>query len=195
MKLGLASIPPSEFVRRILERNGPGNWFVLVAPPADAQQLMEQVVGGITDEVSDEIVKLYMPASADEVAAAVMRAAIAVVAGLEGWSLTEWARFDVLRSLLAEKAQKVALILSEEGAGRLFTQAPHFARFFTGSAWQAELDAGSMSDSERLARINALERSTGMSTEEMLRRAENRALPAEPEFAEWIALVGRSELL
>lgn len=194
MSIGLSLIPPTEFVRRMLERRGTGNWFVLVAPPSAAPHLVQQIAFGITDETSTVVGQLERPTSADEVVTAAAQHAVLIVWGLEGWSAAQWARWDVLRSRLLA-AQKIALILSADASAQLFTQAPHFARFFTGSAWAAELDADMMSEASRLARVEALEHSAGMSTAEMVGKAERRELSADPQFAEWLALTGHSELL
>ena len=194
MITGLALIPVTEFVRRILERSGTGNWFVLVAPPDAVPQLVQQISAGITGETAEAVTRLDRPASADEVVKAAARNAVLVVSGLDSWSAAQWERWDVVRSRLVA-ARKVALVLTAPAAALLFTQAPHFARFFTGSAWQAELDADTMSEASRLARIVALEHATGMTSAEMAQKAERRELSADPQFAEWLALIGRSELL
>ena len=76
-----------------------------------------------------------------------------------------------------------------------FTAYRILASFFGGSVWQLEPETGELSEPERVARVKALEAWAGMSSDEMMARAERKELPPEPEYAEWLVLVHRSELL
>jgi hypothetical protein len=86
-------------------------------------------------------------------------------------------------------------VLSESAARHVFREAPHFARLFTGSVWDLAPEPDDMSEADRIARIASLERWASLSTADMIARAEARTLPPDPEYAEWLVLVGRSDLL
>lgn len=193
--MGLRGTTIAEFVRRMIERSGPGQWLLLVTSPDEISQVAEQVIFGLRQEAEpSEMPDMVRPENANALVDAVMRHPHAVVVGADDWPAAEWARLDALRSRLL-CAQRVAFVVSDRGAGHLFTGAPHFARFFTGSAWRALLGAELMGEEDRRARVADLEAWSGLSTVEMIRRAEARDLPSDPEYVEWLALAGRSDLL
>lgn len=194
MNIGLKRIPTSEFVRRAIERTGTGNWFLLASSQDEVPQLAMQISTSIKNEIADDVVRVIHPDSADAVASAVIAPSVAVVSEVDEWTLAEWARMDVLRSRLLP-ISKVVWVVSSDTASRFFAAAPHFARFFGGSAWEAELDADEMSDAERQGRIQALERWAQMSTDDMLEKAKNRELPDDPRYAEWLVLAKGSDFL
>lgn len=194
MSIGLARIPISEFVRRMVERTGRGNWFALIVPKGEVSQLAEQIAKSITGELGVAVASIKHPETADNISAEVGRHTIIVVSNVDDWPTVEWARLDVLRSRLLS-GRTVAFVLSNLAASRLFAGAPHFARFFGGSVWEVELDADLMTESERLSRIKSLETWAKMSTSEMMTKAEKRELSSDPQYAEWLALAGGSKFL
>ena len=52
-----------------------------------------------------------------------------------------------------------------------------------------------MSEADKARLIADFERWSGMSTAEMVQRAGTRQLPSNPEYADWLVLAGRSDLL
>lgn len=195
MRVGLGRITVPEFTRRVIERPGPGNWLMLAVPPSETAQVAEQIAFGVAQEAEPgEAPELVRPADADALTEAVLRRRNLVVTGIDDWPASQWARLDILRSRMLQ-AQRVAFVVSQAAAEHLVAAAPHFARFFSGSVWQTALDDDVMDEDERQARVAGLEAWAGLSTEEMIRRAERRELPADPEYAEWLTLVHRSDLL
>jgi hypothetical protein len=195
MKTALRGITVAEFVRRLIERPGAGNWLMLVAPIEEAAHLGEQIAFGVAQEVEpDESPGIVHPRDADALVEALGRRRHLVITGVDDWPVEEWARLDTLRSRLLV-AQRVAFVISEPAAKHLLIVAPHFARFFTGSVWTILLDEDVMDEGDRQAKVASMEAWSGLSTEEMVRRAECKELPAHPEYAEWLALVNRSDLL
>ena len=98
--LGLSRISISEFTRRIIERTGLGNWFLLIAPEGDAVEVAERVAFGLASEIAEGEVRVDRPMSVDEVAHLARRTETLVLAGIDTWPASEWARWDVLRGRL-----------------------------------------------------------------------------------------------
>jgi hypothetical protein len=194
MTTGLRQIPQSELVRRAIERTGGNSWLALVVPDACIADVVEQVVDGIASESEIEVLRVDGPRDAAALAQAGRRAGILVASLADTWPPGEWARLDVLRSRLSRDHRSV-LVLSESAARHVFGEAPHFARLFTGSVWDLAPDPDQMSDADRLDRVASLERWASLSTADMIERARTRTLPPDPEYAEWLVLVGRSDLL
>jgi hypothetical protein len=56
-------------------------------------------------------------------------------------------------------------------------------------------DAEILSDEECERRLAALQEWTGKTNEDVIALAENRQLPTDPEYGEWIILLNRGDLL
>lgn len=194
MTTGLRQIPQSEFVRRAIERTGGNSWLALVAPDERLADVAEQVAAGIASESEIDVARVDAPADPESLVRASHRPGILVASLRDAWPPGAWARLDVLRSRL-QREQRAILVLSESVAQHIFREAPHFARFFTGSVWDLAPEPDAMSDTDRDDRVASLERWANLSTAAMIARAETRTLPSDPEYAEWLALVGRSDLL
>jgi hypothetical protein len=194
MTTGLKQISQSEFVRRAIERTGQNSWLALLVPDGRLASVVEQVAAGIAAEAEIDVFRVDAPKDAEALARAGRRAGVVVASLGDAWPPEEWSRLDALRSRL-QREHRTVLVLSESAATRIFREAPHFARNFTGSVWDLASEPDEMSGAERLDRVASLERWAKLSTPEMLTRAETRTLPPDPEYAEWLVLVGRSDLL
>jgi hypothetical protein len=194
MTTGLRQIPQAEFVRRAIERTGGNSWLALVVPDHRLADAVEHIAAGIQSEAEIEVFRVDAPADAESLARAGHREGILVVSLADTWPLDAWARLDVFRSRLQREHRSV-LVLSESAVRHVFREAPHFASLFTGSVWALAPEPDEMSDVDRLARITSLERWAELSTAEMIERAKAKALPPDPEYAEWLVLAGRSDLL
>jgi hypothetical protein len=194
MTTGLRQIPQSEFVRRAIERTGGNSWLGLVVPDHRLAYVVEQTAAGIASESEIEVFRVDAPPDAESLARAGRRAGILVASLVDAWPPGAWARLDTLRSLL-QREHRAVLVLSESAARHVFREAPHFARLFTGSVWDVAPEPDEMSEADRIDRIASLERWASLSTADMIARAEARTLPPDPEYAEWLVLVGRSDLL
>jgi hypothetical protein len=194
MTTGLRQIPQSEFVRRAIERTGRNSWLGLVVPDNRLADVVEQIAAGIASESEIDVFRVDAPADAESLADAGCRAGILVASLADTWPPDAWVRLDALRSRLQRESRTV-LLLSESAARHVFREAPHFARLFTGSVWELAPGPDEMSDADRRDRITSLEQWANLSTPDMISRAEAQALPEDPEYAEWLVLVGRSDLL
>lgn len=192
--MGLRQIPHSELVRRAIERTGHNSWLALVVADGQIADVVEQIAHGIASESAANVVRLDAPKDAKALARAGRRGGILVASIVDTWPAGEWARLDALRSRL-EREHCAVLVLSEAAARHIFSEAPHFARFFTGSVWELTPGADELREADRRERIASFERWAQMSTEEMIARAEKKTLPSDPEYAEWLVLAQRSDLL
>jgi hypothetical protein len=194
MTTGLRQIPQSELVRRAIERTGGNSWLGLVVPDDRLASVVEQTAAGIASESEVDVFRVDAPRDAESLARSGRRAGIMVASLAEAWPPGEWARLDVLRSRLS-RDHRAVLVLSEAAARHVFREAPHFTRLFTGSVWDLAPDPDAMSDADRRERVASLEQWANLSTADMIARAEVKTLPPDPEYAEWLVLVGRSDLL
>jgi len=193
------SKPSYEVARRLNLRGGKSySWFVLLKPGAEGeagdaiQDLAEEldafvgrprivdVTGLLVDELRG---KLQEPPS-DPV----------ILVGFDDRTPEFWSSIDVNRSGL-ERSGTVVFWLSPSGLSQLCTHAPNLRSFVGGSIFAVGAKGGQMSEEERTHRLHVLSSFYGLTNDEIIRRAESRQLPPEPEFVEWLVLLGRGDLV
>ncbi len=190
-------LPISEFALRAVARPGRGDWLVLVA--------LEGVVGQIASRVKQEIAGLgdcsvehiKDAANALELANAVHdtdKGKVLVISGLDRFSEEEWRHADLLRSRLGRE-MAVALVMSLRSIENLARNAPNLASWIGGSIWEVDVASESFSTEEKVAFLQSLREWSGLTDDEVIRRADEGTLPNEPEFVEWLVLLGRGDLL
>ena len=95
------------------------------------------------------------------------------------------------RARLAGRPRGV-ILTSEAGLQALAAEAPNLWSWVGPRVWHIDPLAGQL-DAE--ARLSSLRQGTGLTDEEVLRRAEAGTLTPDPVFAEWLVLLGKGELL
>ncbi len=73
--------------------------------------------------------------------------------------------------------------------------APNIRGFIGGSIFALGPDEGVMSEGERQRRLRELADHYRLRNEQVLQMAEAGTLPPQPEFVEWLVLLGRGDLL
>lgn len=73
--------------------------------------------------------------------------------------------------------------------------APNLSSWLGGRVWRLDESSAALSDHEIDERLGRLRDWSGRSDKEVLAMAREGTLPAEPEFAEWLVLLGQGGLL
>jgi hypothetical protein len=115
-----------------------------------------------------------------------------VIVGLNALSRADWETLDRARSRL-ERRGSVLLVLGSDAAGLFFTVAPHLANW--AELWKLPSGKLQMSASEVEDRLEELRAESGLSDAELIAKAESGTLPNEPWAAEWLVLLGKSDLI
>jgi hypothetical protein len=184
-----------DFAFEVLERPGPNEWFALVVPRDEVQQVADALkeemlaIGDVAPEhlharTADEI-REFVPSHP---------AGVLLLSGQDTFGPPEWQKLDGFRSLLERDGASV-FILGEEALGELFRHAPNLSSWLGGSVWHLERQDHTLSAQEKHERLEALRRRYGMTDEEVITRAEQGTLPGDPPYAEWLVLLGRGDLL
>ena len=113
----------------------------------------------------------------------------------EDWDSQQWKTFDGCRSHLDQGKKGGFLILTQESTRLMLHNAPNFVSWLGARIYQFQKDAEMLTQTERDRRLNALQENFEMSDQDVINRAENRQLPADPEFGEWLILLDRGDLL
>ena len=99
-----------------------------------------------------------------------------------------------MRSAL-ERRGPVILLLSPGTFAGLSEFAPNIRSFIGPSIFAASPEGGIMTEKERESRVSELALHYGTSNEEIVLKAESGELPPEPQFVEWLVLLGRGDLV
>jgi hypothetical protein len=190
---GLKPMGAAEAALRLTARRGHGDWMVLVTAPdlGAAEELAAEMesLGGC------DVARVFEARDAEDLAARLAATpGPAVVSGLDAWPASEWGHLDRLRSRFA-RDERTALVLGREAFEAIVRHAPNFSSWLGGSVVAYQPDSALLTDEERGGRLEALRAWAGISDEEVLARAELRTLPPDPEYAEWLVLLHRGDLV
>ncbi|MDC3954131.1 hypothetical protein [Polyangium jinanense] len=184
-----------ELAMRVVARSVPGAFFTLLAPDAD----VARAAAVVSEEISsfgDEAALRVEPKDALAFTRRIQEHASGpvVVSGVDGFTGTEWAHLDLLRSRLAHDGA-IVLVMGEQSFARLMRAAPNFASFLGGSLWRWDRSSSILSHEEREARLRALQAWSGRTNDDVVSLAQRGELPRDPEYAEWLVLLDRGDLL
>lgn len=119
---------------------------------------------------------------------------IAVLEGFADWSSQDWEEADYLRARLSRAGAQV-WVLPSRSASDMMSHAPNIASYVGGNTFGVCPDAAYMDEAEVAERLKALEGHYGFSAQGLIAKAEKNELAWEPEFAEWLVLLGRGDLI
>jgi hypothetical protein len=114
---------------------------------------------------------------------------------LESWDNSEWKIFDALRSRLDRDKKGGTLVISKQANDLMIHNAPNFLSWLGARIYYLQKDAEILSNEECDRRLAALQEWTGKTNDEVIALAENRQLPTDPEYGEWLILLNRGDLL
>src|SRR5207249_3604055 len=105
-----------------------------------------------------------------------------------------WSSLDLMRSAL-ERTGPVILWMTPDAVGGLTEFAPNIRSFIGPSIFVAGPEGGMMNEQEQQKRLEELRQHYRLTDEEIVRKAQSKALPPEPHFVEWLVLLGRGDLV
>ncbi len=86
------------------------------------------------------------------------------------------------------------LVVAEQSIQRMFRNAPNLS-WIGAAVWSFDDTIPTLSAEEKEARLEALRSWSGLSDAEVIERAEQDVLPGDPEYAEWLVLLDRGDLV
>jgi hypothetical protein len=193
------AIPPSIDIAtlafRVADRVSASEWMVLCTPPGKDEELGNELAEAL-DDISGDTAHVAVVASGAELTQTVHRAGeeICIIAGLDDLSVEEWQGIDRQRSQLLHAGCAV-LLASPQSLDRLAIHAPNLASWIGPAIWTLDSGPPGLSDQEKEDRLRALREHYEHSDHEVVALAERRELPAEPDYAEWLVLLDRGDLI
>ncbi len=187
----------SEFAYAVSARPSIGDWSALAVsasllPAAVAEELAEQL-----QIFSDAAVHLVAaPDDAEAIVRQFRTTALGTMILNETESLSEETlrRLDFARSRLSREGA-VVLVLKLDTLRRLLHVAPNLASFVEGFVVMLAPEAEQLSPAEKESRLAALRAWAGLTDAEVVARASRGSLSPDPEYAEWLVLLGYGGLI
>ncbi len=190
------SQPIFEIARR-LEIRGETGWLAVLTLASDSAAALDELRTELESVLQKpaRVVELQ-PSIFEELREALHQPDNDAVILSRGTGLTpeKWRSLDIMRSALERKGP-VVLWLAPDDIANLADFAPNIRSFIGGSIFLAGPDGGIMTETERQQRLKDLSEHFGLTGEEVVRKAEARELPHEPEFVEWLVLLNRGDLV
>ncbi len=190
------SQPFFEIARR-LEIRGETGWLAVLTLASDSAAALDELRTELESVLQKpaRVVELQ-PSIFEELREALHQPDDDAVILSRGTGLTpeKWRSLDIMRSALERKGP-VVLWLAPDDIANLADFAPNIRSFIGGSIFLAGPDGGIMTETERQQRLKDLSEHFGLTGEEVVRKAEARELPHEPEFVEWLVLLNRGDLV
>jgi hypothetical protein len=193
---GVAAAELGELAVRVVESVSPNPWFVLIVEghPEEVASELQDEISALT-ALTQRAARRVAVSSSGELAQVVRDHALGVliVTTSAAFGPTEWANVDINRSRYQRDGATV-LVLETAAAEQLENTAPNLASWIGGSIWRL-VGARPLDDAEMEQRLVVLRQRAGMSDADVIRLSESGRLPTDPEFAEWLTLLGRGDLL
>lgn len=190
------SQPSFEIARRLEIRGGTG-WLALLTPAANSTTALDQLQTELQSILQKpaRVIPLE-PSTFEELREALHRPDddAVILSGGTGLTPEKWRALDIIRSALERKGPLILWLASGDIAN-LANLAPNIRSLIGASIFVVGPDGGIMTEAERQERLNELSQHFGFNSEEAMRKAQAQELPHEPEFVEWLVLLGRGDLL
>jgi hypothetical protein len=189
-------ITVDELLPRIRVQTEGNTWSVIIFDDQDLVNAIEELV---------ESIKIFLECKIQNID--VSSAKIQFISEIESdtdyillwnfgnWTNTDWQELDYMRSSLDKGKRGGILILSQSAVEKMSSYAPNFSSWVGGRIFQMILGAEFLTTEESQSRLEALREWAGKSDAEIIELAEAHHLPSEPEYGEWLILLGRGDLI
>ena len=173
------------------------SWMVLVTMPDDIQSIIDELQDSVEIFSECETLTISGKSGAKNLVKCIKDTSqeYFLLHQFESWDSNEWKIFDAFRTQLDKNTNGGLLVLSEESNRLMVSNAPHFVSFVSSRIYYLDKDADILTPEECEQRLSALQEWSGQTNEEIIALAENRQLPTDPEYGEWLILLNRGDLL
>ena len=191
------STEPFFEIARRLEVRGETGWLAVLSPATDSTAALDELQTELQSVLQKLTRVIQLEASTFEKLRDTLHQPdddAVILSGGAGLTPEKWRTLDIMRSALERKGP-VILWLAPDDIANLANLAPNIRSLIGGSIFVAGPDGGIMTETERQYRLKQLSEHFGLTGEEVVRKAEARELPREPEFVEWLVLLDRGDLV
>jgi hypothetical protein len=196
MTNSLTSLSIDEFLQRIGSQPNGNTWSALITSNLDSQQLVDDLQETLTIFAECEVGCFSANYETNTLVQQIKKATedYLIIWNFEQWDKNNWYEFDWMRSSLMRK-RGIVLILSAESAKTMFSYAPNIVSWLGSRVYSFLKDTELLSIEETQERLATLREWSGYTDFQIIEMAETRTLPSEPEYAEWLVLMERGDLI
>jgi hypothetical protein len=190
------SQPYFQIAIRLDIRGGTG-WLAVLSPATDAASGLDELQAELRSVLQKPVRVIELePATFEQLREALHQPDddAVVLSGGAGLAPEKWRSLDIMRSAM-ERGGPVILWLAAADVANVANFAPNIRSLIGSDYFVVGPDGGLMTEAERQERLKQLSEHFGFSGEETVRKAEAGELPHDPEFVEWLVLMGRGDLV
>jgi hypothetical protein len=184
----------AELALRSFALRGTAVYGAYLAAPGEVDAAIEELgaeIAAIDDRI--QIAKLQARAAEQLIADLATTPAELVLVDARSFLAPDWAVLDRRRSSLAHPGVLI-LVTTPSSFNELMRSAPNLASWL-GAQVFAYVRDGADAEPARQRRLEGLRAWALRSDADVVRAAEAGTLPRDPEYAEWLVLLGRGDLL
>lgn len=190
--------PAFDLARRLELRGAESSsWSLVLQPPADSEEALSRLIDELSAQLECPVRAISVAGQSIEDLREALHSPnddIVVITGADAWEAYDWSAADVNRSGLTRPGSLI-LYLSAASLERLCRHAPNIQSFIGGSIFHLAPGGDLLDEVGREQRLRDLSEHYQLQSAEVVRQAMDKSLPADPEFVEWLVLLGRGDLI
>jgi len=187
-------IETADLALRISTSRGASAYFTYLVDAKNGDEVLEDLDAELHSLDEAITLKTLAPLHADAVLEALASTTEEILLiDARAFHAPDWRHLDLRRSSLGRDGVMV-FVTTPGSFDELMQSAPNLASWLGGFVFSHEDEAARMADA-RDERLKILRNWLGKTDEEVVRAAQDGTLPRDPEFAEWLVLLGRGDLL
>lgn len=182
------------FALRLLASRGAAAYFAYLVQREEAAEVIEEIdaeLRAFDERVTVKMISASSAAGLLQELPSVNEEVVLIAA--QSYAEADWRRLDRRRSSLG-RAGVMVFFTTPSSFEDLMRAAPNLASWLGGFVF-ARKDESARVAEQREQRLAALRAWSGKTDDEVIQAAEGGDLPRDPEYAEWIVLLGRGALL
>jgi hypothetical protein len=184
-----------EILQRISSLPNANFWSVLVTSPEQQQQALTELEESIPIFIDEVVTVVAITPDLEALIHAIQASEEYILLWqFDSWQPEQWQQFDYARSRFSHDKGGI-ILLTPNSAAQFQTYAPNFASWIGSRVYDLQLGLEILTEAESQQRLAALHQFTGKTDAEVIRLAETGQLPTDPEYGEWLVLLGRGDLL
>lgn len=190
-------VSADELLQRITSQPEDGNiWLVIITPTQDHEDLVNDLYDTLGIFIEGSIDALSGSRGLDSLLEALNRseASYSILAGFKSWGASDWQKLDRLRSRLMRR-RGACMILDNYESNLLFRNAPNLASWIGPRVYPFTYGTELLTEEEQQSRLQSFQQWSGQTDAEVIALAETQSLPSDPEYGEWLVLLGRGDLI
>lgn len=184
-----------EFSLKVFAAQGAPSYWAYLARPDEVGRIIEEMKGELSSLDERAVIEAVesSPVADDLLWALPAMRGDTLLIGAQAYGEKDWATLDRRRSSL-ERDGALVFLTTPESFDALMRVAPNLASWLGGFVFAYE-DPQARVEEERARRLETLRSWLGKTDDEVIREAKERCLPRDPEYAEWLSLLGHGNLL